>query len=283
MNFKSLATLTILALTVSSCQKFVEPKSAEIDGDLAGCFELTGKKYELISEDGSNQFTVNVRRTDQTMPFTSNTVGILSDNDNGDSYTLAGFGYTLFDETGNEIEQKEPAKAQLDKAQIKNLLDLKNGEESQLTITVDKELKPAKVQLSTGMKFQKTGKITFEGSIGKYAVKNMEVEFDFIKKEISGKYQYASSPAGAFLWWKGMLEEKELKQGNYVWDVSISETNDNGGWCGSFNGKLQLIRDSKTGQYYFLLPGEFANLKFDYYPTNLKSPELTTLYKATDK
>lgn len=280
MKLKSLALLAALTLSITSCQKFVEPETSAIDGDLAGCFELTGEKYEVTNADGSQEFTVTVRRTDQTMPFTADVVGALEDDNAADScLCLAGFGFTLYDKEGAEIEKKQPAEADFDDVQIINLLKLKSGEEGQLTFKLKKDETPAKVSLTTGMKFLQTGKIIFEGAIGKYGIKNMEVEFDFVRKEIKGKYQYSSSPAGAFLWWKGTLDEKDLKQGNYVWDVSITESNDNGGWCGNFNGTLCLSRKSPQEAYFFTLPGEFTNFKFNTFQTDLTSPALPELYK----
>lgn len=279
-NLKSLGLLSLLAISFTSCEKFVEPQTAEIDGDLAGCFELTGEKYKLTSDDGCPEFTVTVRRTEQTVPFTADVVDPLTDDDNdSDDLYLAGFGFTLFDADGKEIEKKKASKADLDDDQVEALLRLKAGEEGQLTIKGKKDTKPAKVALTTTLKFQKTGTITFDGSIGKYGIKNMEIAFDFVKKEIKGKYQYSTSPARAYLWWNGTLDEKELKQGNYVWDVSINETNDNGGWSGNLNGRLILSRDSEKDQYYFTLPGDFTNFRFSTFPTHLKSPVLPELYK----
>lgn len=275
---KILGTVLPGLLFFASCDRFVEPQSEKVDGDLSGCFELTGEKYQITDEDGSSQFIVTVRRTDQSVPYTPDVVCTFKDKTD-ESYYIAGFGYTLLDKEGKEIEEVDPDKAKLDSKEVLNLLTLKSGEEGELTIKIDKDKVPAKVALTTGLEFNKTGKIIFEGSIGKYAIKNMEVDFDFENKEIKGKYQYASSPAGAFVWWKGKIGESKLKQGKYVWEIEITENNDNGGWCGALDGHLVLSRDSETDEYFYTLPGEFTNFRFDKFETHLKSPVLTELYK----
>lgn len=275
-----LAAAMLLCLT--SCDKFVEPKTSEIDGDMAGCYELTGTKYQYAVNEGVGSFVVTIKRTEQSVPFASEVVAPFN-NGNDKNYYLAGFGYTLFDKNGKEIYKTTPEESNLSVEEVEAILALNAGEEKTLTIKVSEDIKPAKVALTTGLEFCNSGSVVFEGSIDKYEVKNMTVVFDFEKNRIKGKYQYTSFPEGAYLWWEGKLEAEQLAQGEYVWAVTITETNDNGGWSGNFDGKLVLLRKSDNEQYFYSLPGVFTNFRYNEFETNLKSPMLSELYAQKDE
>lgn len=275
---KNLLFTTLLMLLMVSCDKFVEPKENEVDGDLKGCFELTGEKYDLVSDDNGASFTAKVRRTEQSVPFAPEVVAPFNDGDKKEFF-LAGFGYTLFNKEGKEILTVKPEESKLSVEQVTKILSLKPGEEADLTINVPQGVEPAKISLSTVLKFVNSGNVKFEGAIGKYGVKNMEVEFNFAEKVVKGKYQYKSSPAGVYLWWNGRIQAIETEDGSYEWEVVIVESNDNGGWCGDFAATLQLTREAKNKDYYFSLAGDFTNFKYDNFKAELKSPVLPELYK----
>ncbi|MDE7413112.1 MAG: hypothetical protein K2N05_04885 [Muribaculaceae bacterium] len=274
--------LFLLMVAFVSCDKFVEPKGSEIDGDLKGCFELTGEKYQYSKEGDEGVFTVTVRRTDQSVPYAPEVISTFSDDAKEQLY-VAGFGYTLYDKDGSIIEEVKADKANLAANEVVNILKLKAGEEGQLSIRTKRADVPVKVALTTGMEFCNSGKVVLEGAIGRYGVKNTEIEVDFQKNEITGKYQYKSSPAGAFLWWKGKIEPTEMKQGNYEWKVTMTESNDRGGWSGDFTGSLTLSRASEKEEYHYSLPGDFTNSHFDTFRTDLNSPVLSDLYKSEEK
>lgn len=268
----SILSAGAFCLLLTGCSKSViTPEDTEINGDLAGAFEIVDESYPIESDGDDCSVTIKVKRTDVTVPYVEDKVIALGKQPEGDDTQVqAGFGYTLYDESGKEIETVEASDNESYK-EVKSLLTLNKGEEGEFTITFPKDLKPAKISMTTKAKVLSSGPLEFVGSIGKYGVKNFEAVFNFEKGEEKGKYQYLTSPAGAFLFFKGTNESYNLTSDKKEWKFSMSETNDAGGWCGSYEGTISLCRDNNKSPYYYKMEGQFTNFRFDKYNFTISS------------
>lgn len=263
--------LAIASIVMASCTKSVTPKEVEIEGDLKGAFELVDEAYPIEKGDGNSYITVKIKRTKVTVPYIGDAVAVLGKSVEDEGVMVqAGFGYTLYDESGKEIETVEATDNEEYKGE-KAVLSLKEGEDGELKIKFDSNLTPAKVKLTTKAKILSSGALWFVGSIGKYKVKNFEAHFNFAKGEEKGKYQYASSAAGAFLYFKGTNENYNVVDGTPQWKFTMYEENDNGGWSGGFEGTITLCREKETSPYYYKMEGKFTNFRFDTYNFEISS------------
>lgn len=265
-----MGTLLCLLVATGCVNQTIKPEESKIGGDLAGAFKLVDEDYPVESSGNESSVTLKIKRTDVTVPYLPDKVGALGKEADDDLMVQGGFGYKLYDESGKEIEEVSAADNDAYK-QVKQILALQPGEEGELTITFDSKLKAASVELTTKAKILSSGPLEFVGSIGKYGVKNFEAEFNFAKGEEKGKYQYVSSPAGSFLFFKGTNESYSLTSDQNVWKFSMTETNENGGWCGSYEGTLTLTREDEKSPYYYKMEGKFTNFRFDTYPYTISS------------
>ncbi|MCM1153705.1 MAG: hypothetical protein NC328_08670 [Muribaculum sp.] len=269
--FNILAAAALCLITASCNKASVTPQTTEIDGDLKGAFELVDEEYPIEKGDDGSYINVKVKRTDVSVPYVGDAVAVLGKSVDDDNIMVqAGFGYTLYDEAGKEIETVDAADNEEFKDE-KAVLTLKEGTEGTLKIKVDAQAKPAKVKLTTKAKILSSGALWFVGSVGKYGVKNFEAHFNFTKGEEKGKYQYASSPAGAFLFFKGTNENYNVVDGTPQWKFNMNELNDNGGWSGTFEGTITLCREKPTAPYYYKMEGKFTNFRFDTYNFEISS------------
>lgn len=267
----------ILACALTGCKKeaFVTPESENPEGPLAKCYEIVDEKYPVeFSDDGDCSVTIKIKRTDVSLPFTAETVALISGKDAGDALALAGFGYTLLDEKGKEIETETPEKNDDAANDQLKLLKLKPGETGEITLEFDDDEIPAKVAFSSAVKLLSTGKIRLNGGIDRYTVKNFDITFDFKDKDVDGKYQYSTSPAGAFLYLDGKVGELKEENNNYIFTINMQEDNGQGMITGVFDGELELKRDSETKPYYYTLTGSFVNYQGKTFNYNLRSEPL---------
>lgn len=263
--------LVAICLLATACSKSVSPKTTDIEGDLNGAFELVDEAYPIETSGDEASITLKIERTDVSVPYFGENVAALGKQvDDENVMVQAGFGYTLYDEAGTVIDEVEAADNEAYK-DVKSILALKQGDTGQLKIKFDKNLKPAKVKLTSKAKILSSGSLWFVGAIGKYGVKNFEAQFNFAKGEEKGKYQYTSSPAGAYLYFKGTNENYNVVNGTPQWKFSMSEQNDAGSWCGSYEGTITLCRDNEKSPYYYKMEGKFTNFRFDTYPFTISS------------
>lgn len=261
----------LLAMALTSCgSETLKPEETKIEGDLSGAFTLVDEEYPITADGDKASVTLKIKRTDITVPYLQDKVGALGKEADDEMMVQAGFGYKLYDTDGKEIDDVAAADNEAFK-EVKQVLNLQPGEEGELTITFDKKLKPATVLLTTKAKILSSGPLEFVGSIGKYGVKNFEADFNFVKGEEKGKYQYVTSPAGAFLFFKGTNESYNLTSNQNSWKFSMTETNDAGGWCGSYEGTITLMRENEKSPYYYKMEGKFTNFRFDTYNFTISS------------
>lgn len=287
MKKLSFFLFTFIVICLTGCKKeyILEAASPEISGDLEGAFTLVEEKYPMtVSEDGKTlSVTIKVKRTNISLPIVSDKTGAICETPTDDILAQASFGLVFTDADGKEILTMSPKETKDCAKQQMSLLRLSPESTGELTVTIpfDKERIPAKVALTSELKFIGTQEIAFEGAIGKYGVKNFSIAFNFVEEAAKGKYQYTTSPAGAYLYLSGNIDEfKKEKDGEYVWTVSITEDNGQGMTSGELEGKLTLKRDSKTSPYYYTITGNFRNYRNDNFQCNLKTAPLADLYKV---
>ncbi len=273
-KFLCFAAAALLCLVSACSKKEIKPVSTEVEGPLSGAFTVVDEVYPIETEGDVSTVVIKLKRTDVSLPFTSETVGnIASPND--EACVLAGIGYNLLDAAGDEIKSCPADKNQKAEKEVLALLTLQPGETGTLTLTFNKESNPTEFKLTSDMKLLRTGKVRFDGAIGKYTVKNFDLETSFENGTIKGQYQYSSSPAGAFLPLTGFGEMQKPDNGVYTFNCSITEEGNGAMRSGAFVGKLQLTRDSKTSPYYYVLEGEFTNFNYEIFKFNLVSAPLT--------
>lgn len=267
----------LLSLLATSCgKKEVKILSPNVEGDLKGCFKVLDEVCEVVKDDdGNSTITVNIERTDQSVPFTPKTVGVFGDEDN-DPLVLAGFGFEGYndkEETMDVVDAED--NHYMSKEQLE-ILKLAPGEKGTLTIKFGEDL-PEGIIITSELDFISTGEIAFNGAIGKYGIKNCTMDFNFQNKKIIGQYQYLTSPAGAYLYLMGNVVTVDKEPGDYTFKIVIAEDNGRGDLTGKFKGQLKLIRDSKTSPYYYVLLGTFRNFRLDDYRYDLKSEPLNEI------
>lgn len=255
-------------MMASSCKKEMSVKVSEISGPLAGAFEVVGSEFPVEEDGDAYKVTIKLKRTGESVPYTENGVGVLAENQ--EALTLAGFGYD-----GGEKAIVEPKDSKDNIEGQKKVLCLKNGTEGELTIKFKKDEVPESIKLTTALELVSSGKVLFNGAIGKYGVKNFNVTFNFKDAKLNGQYQYTSTPAGYYLDLEGTVDDMEIENGNYEWDVHITEYGDYGDVSALFDGDLKLVRNSKDEPYHYVMTGKFENtykgLTFQY---NLQSEAL---------
>lgn len=281
MKIKILApALLALLLSMTSCMFFKEKvnvKDAEIEGMLNGAFEVETGSYSVTKDkDGNKIVTVKIKRTDESVPFSTETIDVLSENDDDDAITLAGFGYIGYDKKGKEIDEIE---AEDNDNFIKDqlaILKLDNGETGELSFVLNSKSIPARIVLTSDVKFVKSGKITMDGTIGNLEIVNFSMNVDFADKMLSGKYQYAKTAHyGAFLEFRGDITREEFEVGDIKYIVDLREANEKGQWSGSFDGSIELTRDDKTSPYYYVLQGLFTNYRGNSYTYDFVSKPIS--------
>lgn len=267
----------ILGFFLSSCsQKEVKVLSLKIQGDLKGCYTLVDSVCVANkNSDGKYEIQVNIKRTEESVPFTTSTVETFGNNTD-QSLVLGGIGYEIYDENKNLLLSIDGSENEQDKEGQLNILKLEPGKSAPMKIVFKNEV-PDGIVLTSELKFLSTGEVPFEGSIGKYGIKNCTLDFNFANKKIIGQYQYLSSPAGAFLYLMGNVVTEENKPGNFTSNILIAEDNGRGELTGKFKGQLKLVRDSKTSPYYYVLVGTFRNFNFRDFRYELKSSPITEI------
>ena len=248
------------ALTLASCSNSITPETTEVGGNLLGCYKVEAKDYPLEGKDGRYTVTFDLERTDVSMPFTEETVSTFADPSD-DSDFVAGFGIVLYDKNGEEIEKIPARKCDGKAEQQMKLFGLASGEKGKLSLRFECTEKPAKFRLVAQYDWLRTGPVVFDGSIGKYGVKNFEVDFNLKKGLAAGKYQYKTSPAGSFLYIRrgSILVDKESKKKN-IFKFKLAECGNYDLITGDFNGTLSLKRDSETSPYYYEMEGTFTSM-----------------------
>lgn len=277
--FAAIALALVCTLTGCNKEYSVEPDPTSVDGALKGAFEVVAGQYPVTVDGDNASFTLKVKRTDGSVPYAAQAVDVIT-NENSEAFFVAGFGYKLLGADGQEIEAVKAKDNKADAKQQLQVLQLKKGEEAELTISFkfNSDAVPAKVALTSEVEFLKADQLKLEGAIGKYGVKNFALDFNFVKQTVDGKYQYTSSPAGAYLYLKGSAKDVEESNGIYTWNIQITEDNGQGMTSGDFDGKLTLKRDSDNAPYYFTLTGDFVNYRFQTFTYNLKSQPIDEIF-----
>ena len=270
MKIKTFGTLlfTGLLLSLCACKKDMSVKVTDITGPLSGAYQLDGTEFPVVEDGDGYKVSIKLKRTDESVPFTNEGVGVISSKNS--AMVVAGFGY---DGGSDFIVKPEDCDGDIDSQ--KQILTLANGASGELVFKFKKDDVPETIKLTTALELVSSGKVTFDGAIGKYGVKNFNLTFDFKNSTLKGQYQYKTSPAGAFLDLEGKIADMENENGNYEWDIAITEYGDYGDVSALFKGDLELKRDSKDSPYYYVMTGDFVNthkgLNFKY---NLKSQGL---------
>lgn len=278
MKTKLFLTLgIILSFILTGCgKKEVKILSPEIEGDLKGCFKVLDSVCEVVKDDNGNPaIVVNIQRTDESVPFTPETVSSFTEN-NTKAFVLAGFGYEGYDKNSDLTGELFADENDNFTEQQLQILQLQPGQKGILTIPFDKDI-PENIILTSQLKFLSTGEITLNGAIGRYGIKNFTIEFNFKKNKISGQYQYLTSPAGAYLYLIGNIASDKLVPGDYSFNILIAEDNGRNELSGRFKGQLKLVRDSKTSPYYYVLLGTFINKHYQDFRYDLKSAPLNEI------
>lgn len=269
-KFLNLCGILFLGVISASCSKTVTPQDTKIDGDLAGAFSIVDEKYPIEKDGKDATVTIKIKRTDVTVPYVADKVCALGKDADEEMMVQAGFGYTLYDADGKEME-KISADDNESYKQIAKILALAPGEEGELTLKFDSSLTPKTVGLTSKAKILSTGPLEFTGSIGKYGIKNFVAQFDFAKGSESGKYQYLTSPAGAYLYFDGKNEENKSAPDKKSWTFRMDEHADNTSWTGTFEGTIYLVRDSENEPYYYNMEGKFTNSRMSTFSFSLPS------------
>ena len=265
-------TIALLCVCfISSCTKKVEVKVAEIQGSLNGAFTVVEGEYEVQkAEDGSSFIEVDINRTEETVPFTKETISVFG-QDVKEKFMEGGFGYIGYDSQDSQVEKVEAADNDFSIEEQLKVLNLKKGQNGKLAIRF-KDRIPATIKLTSDLKIIDTGLLELNGAIGKYGVKNFTLSLNVKEKKLTGKYQYLTSPAGAFLYLNGsLLKETVSDDGSYAFKIQIQEAPDNRDWSGSFDGTLFLERENKTAPYRYVLKGTFLSYQYKTYEYDLKS------------
>lgn len=262
-----------LAICLASCGQKVKVSDDDISGSLEGAFEAVEGDYEVEKDENGNRFiTVEVKRTEESVPYTMENISVFNQNVK-ERYTIAGFGYECFNKAGKQISMVKPSDNDNAVDEQLALLKLKPGETGKLTLIFKDDI-PASVKLTSDLDIVNTGEIELFGSIGKYGIKNFTFELNVKDKSLSGKYQYLTSPAGAYLYLNGQLLSKKVSNDNYIYKVNIQESPDKFGWSGEFDGSLTLRRDDEESPYYYALVGDFLSFQLKTYEYKLKSKPL---------
>lgn len=86
----------------------VTPKTVEVSGDMFGCFKVVDRTYKAIGDEWGSIITVEVERTDVSLPFDlSRDILTFSRGGDGD-YVNVGFGIEFYDKDGNSISKTTP-------------------------------------------------------------------------------------------------------------------------------------------------------------------------------
>lgn len=265
-------TLAIACFCFASCTKKVKVEVSEIEGPLAGAFTATPGEYVVQKDDDGNEFiVVDVTRTNETLPFTSENISVYG-QDAKNVYFLAGFGYKADDASPNSPTKASnnvcPVEQQLE------ILKLPTGGSGKLPILLVEGI-PASIKLTSELQIENTGEFSLNGSIGQYGTKNFTMEVNVAKETVTGKYQYKTSPAGAFLNLNGKILSSKCSDNKYSYTLRINESSNHRSWSGTFNGTLTLKRDSNTTPYYYEFVGTFESHQFIVYDYDLKSDPIT--------
>ena len=264
-------------LLMTSCGKEkVKILSNEIEGDLKGCFQVLDSICEVQKDpEGNPAIVVNIKRTDESVPYTPQTIGVFGEETQG-TLVLGGIGYEGYNEEGENIGDLSGEDNAYAKKEQLDILKLATGAQGKLTITFGKEV-PSSVTLTSELEFLSTGEIELNGAIGRYGIKNFSIDFNYTTKRITGQYQYLTSPAGRFLYLIGKIANTENEAGDYTTNIYVAEDNGKQELSGIFKGQLKLVRDSKTSPYYYVMAGTFRNKHYDDFRYDLKSAPLTEI------
>lgn len=263
MKIKFLAPLALILMLVStSCKENVEVKVPQVDGMLNGAYETVTGSYAVTKDsDGNKVVTVKIKRTNQSVPFSTKTVNTLTQQSD-ESITLAGFGYVGYDESGNEIVRVAPDNNGYYVDQQLAVLKLNKDATGNLTLVLNSDKLPASIAVTSGVNFVKSGEVPMTGTIGDLQTVNFSIDVDFAQKTLTGKYMYAKTAQyGVYLNFEGDIKKDEYKQGGINYTVDLREENQFGDWSGSFDGSIELTRDDATSPYYYTLKGIFTNYK----------------------
>lgn len=274
MKHKIITLLCLcLVLGLASCKKTVSVSSSEVSGVLEGAFEVKEGDYEVeTDDDGNSIIKVEIKRTDNSVPYTSALVKPFSYK--GDkAATLAGFGFVEKDAKGKDINEVNAAENDYDEDNQIEILTLKEGKKGELVIKLSGEL-PASLELTSAVSLVRTGNIELFGSVGKYATKNWTMDFNFKDNKNEGKYQYATSPAGAYLYLNGHTHKKSDKEDSFDYTLNFVENNGHGTTSADFSGTISLKRSSPTSPYQYFIEGNFINSRGQSFYTSLKSSPL---------
>lgn len=277
-NMKKVITYAVLTVALlSSCaHKEVKILNTDLQGDLKGSYVILDSVCQASKNDnGKYEIQVNIKRTEESVPYTETSVDTFGSSSEK-AQVLGGIGYELYDADDNMSLAVEGRENESNTKQQLNILTLKPGETAPFTIEFDDEV-PDGIILTSELDFISTGEVAFNGSIGKYGIKNCTMDFNFKNKKIIGQYQYLSSPAGAYLYLLGNVVTGEYKTGDYSFDILIAEDNGRGELTGKFKGQLKLIRDSKTSPYYYVLLGTFRNFNLRDFRYELKSAPINEI------
>lgn len=262
--------IALLAIGLASCSQKVKVSDDDISGALEGAFEAVEGEYEVEKDENGNRFiTVEIKRTDETVPYTDENISVFNQNVR-EQYTVAGFGYESYNKSDKQTSSVKPSENDTSIEEQLALLKLKPGKTGKLTLFFKDEI-PAEVKITSDLDILNTGEIELFGSIGKYGIKNFTFELNVKDKSLSGQYQYLTSPAGVFLYLNGELISKKVKDDDYIFKVNIQESPDKFGWSGEFDGNLELKRDDDKSSYYYALVGSFLSYQLKTYEYNLKS------------
>lgn len=295
MKYLSLAAWTCASLfLITSCKSketteeekdpTLAVKTTTVDGTLNKAFELQEGDYAIDIKDGKATSTVKVKRTNVSVPFVPEYVAVSSLYVEGEEaegvMAYAGFGYTLYDADGKEIETVSAKENKNSQEQQLKLLSLKAGETGELTIEFDIDKLPASVSLTTNAWLAESLTIPFDGSIDKYTVKNFTMTFNFLSDEAVGQYQYTTSPAGSFLSLEGGMENYKYNEtnGTFTWVLGLLETAGPGMTSGMFDGQLYLTRENETSPYYYAITGDFAAYNGKEFKYLLKSAPIDKIF-----
>ena len=274
MNAKLLIfSLGVAGLMLSSCTKKVKVEVAEIEGPLAGAFSVATGEYEVTKDSNGNPcIVVDITRTQESVPYSDDAVSVIG-QETKEVFTAAAFGYTTLKTDGQKDENVEPSADVSPVDEQLQILKLKSGQQGKLTISL-KEGVPSSLKLTSDLKIVNTGEIALEGAIGQYGIKNFTIDLDVEDKTLKGKYQYLTSPAGAFLYLNGKLLSDEIQNDVYSFKVDIQESSNHSSWSGTFDATLSLQRENKTSPYFYTLSGSFLSHNGKTYQYNLKSAPL---------
>ena len=264
----------LLACLMASCGKTVKIDSENIEGMLAGNFTVVPGEYEVAKDEkGNYMITVPVKRTNESVPFTAETVSVFSKETNG-VVTFAGFGYEAYDAEGNKTGGLDAQNNGFDPQGQLAVLKLAPGATGELKISFENGKVPEMIKITSGLQFVSTGDITLTGSIGGNEIKNFTINANFLNKTVTGKYQTAKDKEDAFNELSGKVEKTELAAGLYVFELDLKEVNSKNISSDDFDCLLKLVRDGSTEPYYYTIYGDVEAGKGEDVLFNLKSEPL---------